>query len=237
MLPVADLLGAMQRLRQAYSGHDPAHAGGHDRHRLVLHKGFALLDGRLMRMMGTRATASCGAVIAHHQAPLAAVRRELTTAEQRAKNEGGRDAFAITVIKRSGGTLYLSAKWGKPLDVLDELRCFLAHPEVSRRAAYHTLQWLDNRSLPQVEGDGRMLCSLLAYQFDRQARAAGKAAEAAGTQTTTDPRARVPGLAANLVTLALEQPADRRIGWLRNFLSVAEFLAREVRSMPQGDAR
>jgi len=108
MLPVSDLLSAMQRLRQAYSGTSPEDEQTDWRsvsksRKLVCKDGFAYLRGRLMRMMGERATASCGAVIAHHQAPLSAVVRELREAEKRAKNEGGRDAFSLTPIKRSGG--------------------------------------------------------------------------------------------------------------------------------------
>ncbi len=214
MLPVADLLSAMQRLRCAYSGHDPKHTGGYGPRELKLQGGFALLDGKLMRMMGTRATASCGAVIAHHQAPLAAVRRELAAAEQRAKNEGGRDAFSITVVKRSGGALRLTARWGEPLELLDGLRAFLADPDVSRRAAYHTLQWLNVSELPHpLQPD--LLESLLAYQLDRQAEGAVKA--------------QAPELARRLAALTLQQDEGRRIDWLRHFISVAEFLAREVR--------
>lgn len=222
MLPVADLLPAMQRLRHAYSGHDPAYQGGRDPCGLTLHQGFAFLNGTLMRMMGTQATASCGAVIAHHQAPLAAVRRELAAAEQRAKNEGGRDAFSITIIKRSGGALRLTAKWGEPVALLQDLRQFLAHGDVSRRAAYHTLEWLDAQTLPTPEGDGAMLQSLLAYQLDRQAGGHAKAQAAS--------------LAQRLAALTLAQPAKDRITWLRNFISVAEFLAREVRSTAGKDA-
>ncbi len=215
MLPVADLLPAMQRLRYAYSGHDPEHQGGRDPHGLTLQGGFAILRGQLMRMMGTQATASCGAVIAHHQAPLAAVRRELAAAEQRAKNEGGRDAFSITIVKRSGGALQLTAKWGEPVALLNDLRRFLAAEGVSRRAAYHTLQWLDGNELPQpLQGD--MLQSLLAYQFDRQAQ--GPAC------------AQAAPLARHLTALTLQQPQGKQIEWLRHFISVAEFLAREVRT-------
>ena len=212
MLPVADLLPAMQRLRYAYSGHDPEHQGGRDPRGLTLQGGFAILRGQLMRMMGTQATASCGAVIAHHQAPLAAVRRELHAAEQRAKNEGGRDAFSITIVKRSGGTLRLTAKWGEPVAVLQALQSFLADPGVSRRAAYHCLQWLDANELPQpIPAD--MLQSLLTYQFDRQATGAA--------------RAQAPALAQRLSALTLE--SGHGIDWLRQCISVAEFLAREVR--------
>lgn len=224
MLPVADLLGAMQRLRHVYSGVTPEDQhkdwGDLQKDRKGLHckNGFAWLDGRLMRMMGSKATASCGAVIAHHQAPLSAVRRELHAAEQRAKNEGGRDAFSITIVKRSGGALRLTAKWGEPVALLQDLQAFLAHPEVSRRAAYHCLQWLDSNELPQpLPAD--MLQSLLAYQLDRQAGG--------------DARAQAPALAQRLSALALQQKDS--IDWLRHFISVAEFLAREVRH-PGGTA-
>jgi CRISPR-associated protein Cmr2 len=213
MLPVADLLSAMQRLRLAYSGDDPTHEGGRDPRGLTLQKGFAMLKGKLMRMMGTQATASCGAVIAHHQAPLGAVMRELRAAEQRAKTEGGRDAFSITVIKRSGGALTLTEKWGNPLALLNSLIGFLRDPGVSRRAVYHTLEWLHD--LPDPKGDGAMLESLLAYQLARQA---DKSAEV-----------QAPDLASRLAALTVTQ-SGQRLDWLQNFLTVAEFLAREIRT-------
>lgn len=213
MLPVADALSAMQRLRLAYSGHDPDHEGGRDERGLTLQNGFAILGGRLMRMMGTRATASCGLVVAHHQAPLSAVRRELDTAERRAKNEGGRDAFSITIIKRSGGALYLTAHWGEPLQLLGDLRDFLRTDGVSRRAVYNALEWLHD--LPEPEGDGAMLANLLGYQLARQA------------PKEREQQARM--LAEGLTGLAVKETGGR-LKWLANFLSVAEFLARETRS-------
>ncbi|GHU27406.1 hypothetical protein AGMMS50256_07180 [Betaproteobacteria bacterium] len=214
MLPVADLLPAMQRLRESYSG---AGAKDIDRSRigkrdlLVCKNGFAALNGRLMRMMGENATASCGAVIAHHQAPLSAVMRELRRAEKRAKEEGGRDAFSITVIKRSGGALYLTDKWGEALDVLDKLIVFLRDDDVSRRAVYHTLEWL--KDLPEPENSPDLLESMLAYQLNRQSGGKGQMLNA-------------EGLAHRLVELAKKQSK----AWLENFLTVGEFLARETRS-------
>lgn len=222
MLPVADALSAMQRLRLAYSGDDPAQAGEYDPRGLTLRKGFAKLGKRVMRTMGTSATASCGLVLAHHQAPLAAVRRELEAAEKRAKNEGGRDAFSISVVKRSGGTLHLTAKWGEPVAVLADLRDFLAADGVSRRAVYNTLEWLHD--LPEPTGDGSMLAGLLAYQLDRQ-----------GDKDAVQGR-NIPALAQRLTALALQQP-KHRLKWLGNFMGVAEFLARETRSKPQAQSQ
>lgn len=223
MLPVADLLSAMQRLRQAYSGDCPEDDEidrGHTarKNTLLCKNGFAWLNGRLMRMMGKNATASCGAVIAHHQAPLAAVRRELRAAEKRAKNEGGRDAFSITVIKRSGGALYLTEKWGTAVATLEDLIAFLRDEDVSRRAVYHTLEWL--KDLPEPGNDPALLQKMLAYQLDRQSGGQGKKLD-------------VAELAERLTTLALRQPEgeQKRREWLKNFLTVGEFLARETRAI------
>jgi CRISPR-associated protein Cmr2 len=218
MLPVADLLPTMRRLRHAYSGMVPEDESVdwgelRKRDKLVCKGGFAYLNGRLMRMMGKQATASAGAVIAHHQAPLGVVLRELRAAEKRAKAEGGRDAFSITVIKRSGGALCVTEKWGEPVMLLDDLRAFLADESTSRRAVYHSLEWLTD--LPDPKGKPEMLESLLAFQLARQ--------------SAGEPKAQAPGLAKRLATLAATQQKDS-LKWLEHFLTVAEFLARETRS-------
>jgi len=220
MLPVADLLPAAARLRDAWSGVSrfaPLDKTDSQRTRLELKKGFALLDCNLLLMMGERASASAGLVVAHHQTPLTRVLRELRAAEQAAKREGGRDALQIRVLKRSGGALVLTLKW-EQLGIFQRLLAFFGEPSVSRRAVYHCLQWL--RDLPEPTGEGEMVASLMAYQFRRQA----------GGNTTADENA-VEELAAQIVQLAvLQQKPIESIG---NFLSVAEFLAREVRSVPR----
>lgn len=224
MLPTADLLSAMQRLRHAYSGSAPQDAKtdwgmvrnhqGDVRDQLVLNKGFAWLNGRLMRMMSPQATASTGAVVAHHQAPLGTVLQALRAAEKRAKNEGGRDAFSITVVKRSGGTLSLTEKWGEPMTLLNDLIAFLRAEGTSRKAVYNSLDWM--RDLPEPSNaDSAMLASLLAYQFDRQSSGQAKAS--------------APALAQRLAELCAAQKTQP-LNWLANFLGVAEFLARETRT-------
>ena len=240
MLPVADLLPAMRRLRHAYSGHDPCDASidwkaARDSRELVCKDGFALLHGRLMRMMGG-ATASCGAVIAHHQAPLTAVMRELHEAEQRAKNEGGRDAFSLTVVKRSGGVLHLTAEWGEPLERLLEVRNFLAAPSVSRRAVYNSLVWL--KDLPE-DADADMLGSLLGYQFVRQTRARTKDEAKWKRDDILALARRIADLAVEAASKARQEEERQRpeakktaADWLERFLGVAEFLAREIRLGP-----
>lgn len=220
MLPVADVLSAARRLRCAYSGVDPIDARVDWKDvrridRLVVKEGHAYFRGRLMRMMGERATASCGIVVAHHQAPLGMVRRALHDAEQRAKKEGGRDAFSITVIKRSGGLQSVTAKWGEPFDLLEKLRDFLAEPAVSRRAVYNSLEWL--KDLPS-DAPSEMLGGLLAYQLRRQT----------ASEATWNARDGA-GIAQRLAVLACT--VENRLDWLARFMGVAEFLARETRAI------
>jgi CRISPR-associated protein Cmr2 len=215
MLSVRDLLKGMALLRTVYSGGMPAgQEMSFEAPELRIKRGFVEWREQLYLAMGERATASCGAVIAHHQAPLTAVMRELRAAEQRAKNEGGRDAFSITVIKRSGGALRLTEKWGEPVKLLDDLIAFLRADGVSRRAVYNMLDWL--KDLPDPR-EPAMLEALLAYQLKRQS-----GGDEAGSRD----------LAKRLAALTAAQPKDG-LKWLENFLTVAEFLARETRS---GDA-
>lgn len=224
MLPVAQLLPAMQRLRRAYAGQDqdPREESPDG---LTLSKGFAVLKRRgslrLMRMMGDKATASCGAVVAHHQAPLSAVLRELRTAEREAKSRGGRDAFTLRIVKRSGGALGVTAKWGEPVILLTDLRNFLAREGVSRRAVYNTMEWL--KDLPQ--GDQGMLRSMLAHQMGRQA-----AQNSANKQDIANLADRLAALTFNDHLRPLPGAGEERLDWLQQFLSAAEFLARESRS-------
>ena len=221
MLPVADLLSAMRRLRYAYSGADPEDDGrswrdaGVEPRRLICKDGFASFDSRLMRMMGGRATASCGAVVAHYQAPLTAVMRELRSAEKRAK-DAGRNRFGLTIVKRSGGTLSLTAEWNEPLALLRDLRSFLGEPNVSRRALYNTMVWL--RDMPGDAGTD-MLSTVIEYQLRRQT---------SGEEIAD--RHDLPGLARRLAEIAVRYGTGRSgAKWLESFLSVAEFLARETR--------
>lgn len=215
MLPVLDLVPAITALRAVYSGSSPQDMGHDDdiagpalRRQA---NGFVEHRGEVLRLMGKRATASCGAVIAHHQAPLGAVLRELHAAEQRAKREGGRDAFSLTVIKRSGGALSVTAKWGEPVRALLELTDLLRAPGVSRRAVYASVDWL--KDVPPDAPD--IMQAVLGQQLQHKGvdqRASGVAARLVGI-------ARNPGL----------RPADADcIRWLTDFMQIAEFLAREA---------
>lgn len=217
---VDELLPLMQALRAGYSGNP------HEIEGVTLKNGHANLKGRLLRLMGDAATASIGAVIAHQMAPLSRVLRELRAAEKRAKSPekekgGGRDAFSLTVIKRSGGALNLTAKWQtgdgfQPAALLERLRAFLAEPSVSRRAVFNITRFL--HELP--EGMPDMVKALLAYQFERQS-----------TKKSTCQHHDIVSLTTALAALYADDLKS-----LFNFLSVAEFLARATRSGEDGTA-
>jgi CRISPR-associated protein Cmr2 len=278
MVAVDDLLPCMLVLRCAYAGIVPAGEKGTIwalykavKDRLTrIDRGYVLLgeDGkeekRLLRMMGGRATASAGAVVAHHTAPLQAVLRRLRRAERAAK-EHGRNAFSIALMKRAGGETAYTASWGfggigdaqqagatreaseprdipyeparwaastaelrTPMGVLFELRDTLAAKGVSRRAAYNVLSWLSG--VPAAPGDqldetelSSLLTRSIAFQLARQ----GMPPDVAGS------------LAAPMVAVAIRQcrpaaggkPWASVAGHIESMLTVAEFLAREGRTL------
>jgi len=256
MLPVDDVLPALLTLRAAYSGEVPkAEAAlwelfGKLKDQLTLigggHVRLGGVNGRLLRMMGHSATASAGVVIAHHQTPLQGVLRELRGAERRAKDEGGRNAFSISLMKRAGGTTRFTAGFGfggkawepasavsTPLGALFALRDTLATEGVSRRAAYNILAWLPD--LPERPGpgddclDGRsyaeMLQRSMAWQLSRQG---------VGWNMNGQPWSGM--LADRLVQAAGVQAATAggglsHTGFLQGLITVAEFLAREGRAV------
>ena len=181
--------------------------------------GYLLLKNKdkteLLLTMGENAEASCGAVVAHHQAPLGYVLRQLRAAESQAKNAGGRNAFSLHVFKRAGGEISVTDKWerndatGKNApELLAKLMTMLARDDVSRRAAYHSLTWL--KQLPP-QPDVEMLKINLAYQFARQG--------------SKNDRELAYELAAYVSCYCSDKPAKV----LENMLMVAEFLARETR--------
>ena len=238
MVSVDDLLPCMLLLRAAYSGvgewADDLPGFGNLK-RLVLRRGYVSLRGRLMPMMGAQATASIGAVVAHHQAPLSHVLRQLNIAEKTAKNhqDGGRNAFCLRIMKRAGGEAGVTSRfWAKAdappalqdssLGLLLRFAQTLGESEMSRRVVYNTSEWL--AGLP-VRGVGmpdatwqEMVTSNLAMQLKRQGG--------------------VPAHAAELVALACAESSGAAIAkLLEDLLVSAEFFAREGRAFDRPVAK
>ncbi|MBK1735772.1 type III-B CRISPR-associated protein Cas10/Cmr2 [Halorhodospira abdelmalekii] len=229
MLPTGDLLSAMRELRHAYSGTHATSAKADDQEWHA--GGFTHRRGRLYLSMGAQATASMGAVIAHHQTPLNVAIQELKRAEQRAKNEGARDAFAVTVLKRSGGALRHVGRWSSPIAEIDEMttlqefsEALHVTPEASRRAAYNVANWLTDLPEPEAiatsEGVVGYLESVLHHQFCRQKL------ENEGQPVHSWRLARLASVSPTGTSLASAAEIRQRLSHL---VGVAEFLARESR--------
>lgn len=251
LVAVDDLFDCMQLLRLAYSGIEPgegmnlgAHvgslaAGGSGQQRqLLLKDGFGLLNGRLMTLMGHKATASMGAVVAHHTAPLGAVLRELRSAESRAKNtvrgkdaqgqDINRDAFCLRVLKRGGGEVSVTSPWW-PVDkhsqqphtgtsalaLMKQLAEQLALTDFSRGAIYRAQLWFegltDNQADAQNDRWREQMATSLAHQFSRQ-------------KGDREVARKVVSFVCDVM-----QPAHPRTA-IDNFLVASEFFARETRA-------
>lgn len=236
MVAVQDLLPCMLTLRLAYSGVWPEQAQQTEHTQTLLNLeglkiggGHVLLKKQLHRVMGCKATASIGAVIAHHTQPLSMVLRELRTAEKVAKS-AGRDAFAVRVLKRGGGAEHLKMKWlldqahhtwanmpeleSTSMGLLMQLRDALSgQGDLSRRVAYIINTWLPQ--LPNAEKDNddhfvSMIETMLEYQLKRQGGDGN--------------------FAKQLVDLVGRNKATQLKENLRNIFAVAEFMAREGRA-------
>ncbi|MBN2700040.1 MAG: type III-B CRISPR-associated protein Cas10/Cmr2 [Methylothermaceae bacterium] len=216
---VDDLLPAMTLLRALYSGSaiPPRVKDRMDEknaRRCQSKKGYIQLDDALLLTMGEKAEASAGAVVVHHQAPLGYVLKQLRAAESQAKNRGDRNAFSLRVFKRAGGEISVTDKWdrkdpfGKNApELLGKLIALFSSEQVSRRAAYHSLRWL--QQLPP-QPDREMLQANLMYQFGQQG----------GDKD----------LARELAAYAFDHHPDNPTETLENLLMVGEFLARETRA-------
>jgi CRISPR-associated protein Cmr2 len=238
LVAVDDLFDAMQLLRLAYSGIAPDDAmnlsdrvgvlrpGGEiQRDRMYLGQGFGLLDGRLMTLMGHKATASMGAVVAHHTAPLAMVLRELRAAESRAK-QAGRDRFCLRVLKRGGGEVSVVSPWWAvgndqipqtsrgALALMKKLAAYLAGTDFSRSAIYRAQLWfagLTEAPTAATPHWREQMAESLAYQFQRQ----GGSRE----------------LARDVVDYVCDviRPENPKTA-IEHFLVTSEFFAREARA-------
>lgn len=73
--------------------------------------------------------ASCGIAVGHYQFPLQRIVEEARAAETRAKNQRGRAAFAMSLLKRSGEIIFWGGKWESPALELYRLYTKMAEPE------------------------------------------------------------------------------------------------------------
>ena len=83
----------------------------------VYHKLIAKFEDKLYEEI----TFSAGICVAHYKTPLGEVVRQAKQAQKTAKEEGGRNAFAFYVMKRSGEVQSATIRWGNDADFLKNL--------------------------------------------------------------------------------------------------------------------
>ena len=97
---------------------------------------IALREEFKKTMKGFDVTASVGIAISHHQSPLDFAIEEARRAEQIAKNQAGRNAICVHVLKRSGEPLEIRSKWDDMIANVEELRDLFANNTLSSELAY-----------------------------------------------------------------------------------------------------
>lgn len=112
LVNLKDLLDVMVKLRASFSGHVSWDGNeGFVANFNLDSTGFVFVGEELILTMGNQATASTGVCIAHYKTPLREVIKQARRMEEIAKDEGGRDAFAIALLKHSGETRQAVFKW------------------------------------------------------------------------------------------------------------------------------
>lgn len=92
---------------------------------------------------GERPDASAGIAIAHIHAPLQDLIREAQRAEKRAKNEGPRPAFSVTIMKRSGKISHWTTQWDSGgLGLFSEIAGHLKGGALSNRFPHRVCEQL-----------------------------------------------------------------------------------------------
>ncbi|MDN5279568.1 MAG: CRISPR-associated protein Cmr2 [Clostridiales bacterium] len=243
MVPTDDVLSVIQALRMAYSGFGKEVEKGEklDKCRPYSQKGFVLQNGRLLQTMGSKATASVGVVIVHHQTPLAYALKCLREAEQSAKN-AGRNAFCIRILKRSGGEISFTDNWWNEADSLKDILLHGFNKEtsaglfeeliktaatvdkMSRKAFYAIEEWRhllpeysEKWSTDEWELSQNMAAKMLKRQFSQHGGLKELAEEVVKT---------IWGKARKEKNKKLGNPIKQ----LSDMLFCAEFFARETRS-------
>ena len=118
---------------------------------------------------------SAGIMIAHHKKPLGRVMSRTHELLNLAKNEGGRNGFALEVDKRSGGGRIFRAGWQEEKDGSTLLNHFLATADalqtseqaaMSSSLAYRLTTFKDGL-LALVDNQPEQLSAFIAKQLDR----------------------------------------------------------------------
>jgi CRISPR-associated protein Cmr2 len=128
LVSLEDLLSLMRYIRTGFSGQwriGTNSANSYSPDFVNMQPSKIINDGDnnpVYETMGGDASLSMGVVIAHHQQSLLQVLSEVRMALQEAKSLTDKNAFCISTMKRSGGTVRAVSKWtGNNFDVIGHL--------------------------------------------------------------------------------------------------------------------
>lgn len=243
MASTDDVLSIIQELRMAYSGFGKAVKKGNmlDNCQYYAQNGFVLQNRRLLQTMGSKASASVGVVIVHHQTPLSYALKCLREAEQTAKSSG-RNAFCLRILKRAGGEISFTDNWWNAANSQKDIfeKGFSEHTSIglfeklvrtaavldnmSRKAFYAIEEWL--HLLPEFSDkwtdaewnlSQNMAETMLARQFSQHGAKKTLAVEVVKT---------IWKKARQEKNRSLMDPVKQ----LKDMLFCVEFFARETRS-------
>ena len=109
-LPAPEVFECTNELRKAFSGKCLKIRDGDSE--IVFQDGFVFENGRpVAQLMGLNSSMSAGIAVGHHKYPLAELLKHARQAENEAKEKGGRNAFCLHTIRRSGQISISTSKW------------------------------------------------------------------------------------------------------------------------------
>lgn len=254
-LPIGDLLSCIENLRYSFSGTLPKLSISMDKltksGELFVNDGWLMLPRAngyrgLAQMLGDRATASVGAIIAHKSTPLALVIRRAREAEALAKSSG-RNRFVIRIMKRSGGDVgvignfdsVIEDKSSCALSVTQRLAQLFSEKTLSRAFLHNLAQWLER--FPMPDGDSpnsplnenwwRTVEHGITFQFLRQSAnmtSGQKISETEASAIARDLIAAVQSCDVASPNLGSSQSdkANQKARDILSLIEVAEFLGR-----------
>lgn len=191
-------------------------------------------------------TASTGIAVAHHYTPLSYVLRSTREAERIAKKRYGKNALAVTLVRRSGEQTRVGCRWrydgleddGQPIRLFSEFYRLFKHDILSPKCVYLLLEEAPTLVGLPKEAQTSEIKRVLQRQYDKERdrqsggttdlpRLAGQLAQLAAAMNEDVHQRHSPG---KQLYLAVELHADRTryglvetLGWLL----IMAFLARK----------
>lgn len=164
-----DLFSVMRKLRSSFSGNIRIE-NGEIKVDWNNKTGFVEKDDRLILTMGPNAIISGGVVIAHYKTPLKIALYKVREVEKIAKDEKGKDSFAIWLLKHSGEDRIAKSKWRyENFDVLEkltELEEFFQKKEKEPWISKSFIYNLSNEFQRLKKEDGYFLGSFAIFQTE-----------------------------------------------------------------------